>query len=68
MITLAVAVHAADALVEPADDERQLLVEIDVGTLQQQVGRRGKMGFVRPFGAQQRAREQSFADVRDFGV
>ena len=38
------------------------------GRLQQQIGRRGEMGFVGPFLARQGAREQAFADMRDLGV
>ena len=68
MIALGVAVHAADALIVAADQARQLALEIDLGAAQQQVGRRGEMRFVGPFGTRQRARQQAFADVRDLSV
>lgn len=68
VIAFAVRVHAADAFVVPADDPRQLPVEIDVGTFQQQIRRRGEVRFVRPFGARQRARDKSDAEMLDLGV
>ena len=49
VIALAVAVHAADALVVAADESRELAVEVDVRAAQQQIGRRGEMRFVGPF-------------------
>ena len=68
MITLGVAVHAPDALIVAADDVGKLLVDIDVGALQEQPGRGGKMGLVGPFLARQRTRKEAFADMLDLGV
>src|SRR5262245_11785496 len=68
VIALRVVVHSADALIVAADDARQLLVDGDIGTADEQIGRRGEMRFVGPFGPRQAAREQSFADMLDFGI
>jgi hypothetical protein len=68
VITLGVAVYAANALVETANDARQLLVEIDVFTSQQQVGRRTEMGFVSPLFFGEPARKQALAKMGYLGV
>ena len=38
------------------------------GRSSEQIGRRGEMRLVGPFGARQGAREQAFADADDLGV
>src|SRR4029079_444079 len=51
-----------------ADDTRELGVEVDVGAVCQEIGRRREMGFVGPFLAREAAREQAFAEMLDLGV
>ena len=68
VIALGVAVHPADALVEAADDARQLGVEFYVRPANDEINRGGEMRFVRPVFARQSARKQPLAETFDLGV
>ena len=68
VIAFAVAVHAADAFIEPADEARQVAVDIDIRPLEQQISGRAEMRLMGPFGTLERACDQPLAEMRDLGV
>src|SRR3546814_15768091 len=68
VIALRVVVHAADALVEAADDRRDLGVDVDVGTLGEQPQAGAQMRLVRPGFARQGAGKQPLAERANVGI
>jgi len=65
VIAFAIAVDAADALVEAADEVGEVALRRYVGALHHQPAAGGEVGFVGPFLAAKRAGEQALADVAD---
>ena len=65
MITLRLVVDPADALVETADELRQVALGDDLGPLEDDPAAGGKVAFVRPPLARQGAGEEALAEAAD---